>query len=61
MTNMLIRKLISCGFEPDQAQNICFAHINDSSLSVLEEKLKKMEKRKDVDKIQSQSHRSKCG
>lgn len=60
MTNTLIRRLINCGYEPENAKSLCFVYIDGSSLSVLDELISKLERSKnDVDKVQSESDRKK--
>ena len=58
MTNVLIRRLIDCGYTPDNAYDICRVHIQN--LSNLESEISQMEANVYVDKIQSKSHRKKC-
>jgi len=58
MTNVLIRRLIGCGYTPDSAYDICRVYIQN--LSDLEIKISQLEEQVYVDKIQSKSHRKKC-
>lgn len=59
MTNVLIRRLMRCGYTPDVACIICHAHMDD--LSILESKISLMEKKTNVDILQPESGRSHRG
>lgn len=58
MTNVLIRRLIGCGYSPDVASEICCAYIQNFSLADLDSVITIMEK-SDVDKVQSEPYRKK--
>lgn len=61
MTNVLIRRLMNCGYTPDTASKICFAYISDFSLTDLDSAISIMEADRNVDKIQPESNREECG
>lgn len=58
MTNVLIRRLIGCGYTPDRASDICLGCIQN--LADLEVMISQMEEQVYVDKVQSESHGKKC-
>lgn len=55
MTNVLIRRLMRCGYTPDVACIICHAHMDD--LSILESKISLMERADNVGVLQSIANR----
>lgn len=60
MTNILIRRLMNCGYSADTASQMCRDYMRLSSLSNLDSFISIMEAQ-NVDKIQSESNRKKCG
>lgn len=62
MTSALIRRLMACGYAPEKAQSICVVYIAGASLSVLEQKIEKVERgEQSVDKLQPEPSGAKCG
>ena len=59
MTNILIRRLINCGYDPENARVICLLYLNTLSLAVLDEELKRIEEgeKSKVDELQPQLNR----
>lgn len=60
MMNLMIRKLIQCGFTPEGASDICLAYVKNLTLSDLEVDISLMEANH-VDQMESKPNRQECG